>query len=149
MLDKELPRPKGSILYCTTGIVLQWLQNQPILDSVSHLIIDEVHERLAVSDFAMAIGKRLVKIRPDFRLIIMSATMKVEDVVSYFEDYLTPSGVLRIEGSLHKVQQFYLEDILTLLGEELDLTGRHFEPDFKAKVLPRLMDESYSAKYDS
>lgn len=45
--DVKLPQPGGSVLYCTTGILLQQLQNSPddVYDNVSHLVIDEVHER--------------------------------------------------------------------------------------------------------
>lgn len=33
------------LLFCTTGIVLRRLEGDPKLEGVSHIIIDEVHER--------------------------------------------------------------------------------------------------------
>ena len=42
------------LLFCTTGIVLRQLQGNPGLKGVSHIIIDEVHERNIDSDFLMA-----------------------------------------------------------------------------------------------
>ena len=35
-------RDRGCIVFCTTGIVLQWLRSSPLLDDVSHIILDEV-----------------------------------------------------------------------------------------------------------
>jgi len=33
------------LLFCTTGILLRRLESDPHLQSVSHIIVDEVHER--------------------------------------------------------------------------------------------------------
>lgn len=37
--------PNTRILYCTTGIMLRKLQDNNYLSNLSHIIIDEVHER--------------------------------------------------------------------------------------------------------
>ena len=42
------PRDNGSILFCTTGIILQWLKNNPMLEDVSHVILDEVNSTVSV-----------------------------------------------------------------------------------------------------
>ena len=41
-LESRLPRDQGSILYCTTGVVLQWMRTNPDLVGYSHIILDEV-----------------------------------------------------------------------------------------------------------
>lgn len=56
-VDRVLPRKRGSILFCTTGILLQYMQTNPGLTHVSHIIIDEIHERDILSDFAITILK--------------------------------------------------------------------------------------------
>lgn len=53
-------RERGSIVYCTTGIVLQWLQGDPFLNSVSHLVLDEIHERDMQADFLVTIARDLL-----------------------------------------------------------------------------------------
>ena len=118
-LDKKLPRTEGgSILFCTTGIVLEWMAGyqwrdkaevSKCLRDVSHLIIDEVHERDIYTDFLMAIVKDTLNMRPDFRLILMSATLNAETFSRYFN---APST--NIPGFTYPVEEFYLEDVLEL-----------------------------------
>ena len=60
-LDVKPPRSCCSILYCTPGIVLQWLRNDPFLTNCSYLILDEVHERDLETDFLMALAKIVVR----------------------------------------------------------------------------------------
>jgi hypothetical protein len=44
-LDSRYHREKTRLLYCTTGVLLRKLQNSQYLSSVSHIILDEIHER--------------------------------------------------------------------------------------------------------
>jgi ATP-dependent RNA helicase DHX36 len=55
-----IPRSKGCILYCTTGILLQFLQSDPTLKHTSHIVIDEIHEQDILSDFILTIVKDLL-----------------------------------------------------------------------------------------
>jgi HrpA-like RNA helicase len=66
------------LLFCTTGIVLRHLESSPTLAGVSHVIVDEVHERGLDSDFLLIILKGLLAKRPDLKLILMSATLNAE-----------------------------------------------------------------------
>ena len=122
-LDKKLPRIEGgSILFCTTGIVLEMLargKGSKCLREVSHLIIDEVHERDMNTDFLMAIIKDTLKKRPDFRLILMSATLNAETFSQYFN---APST--NIPGFTYPVKELYLEDVL-------EWTKFRIQPDIK------------------
>lgn len=52
-----MPSKDCSILYCTTGIILQRMQTDPLLRDVKVLILDEVHERSVETDLLMAILK--------------------------------------------------------------------------------------------
>ena len=51
---------------------------------MSHIIIDEVHERDLLCDFLMVVVKDLVALRPDLRGILMSATLNAEKFSKYF-----------------------------------------------------------------
>ena len=44
-----------TLLFCTYGILLRHLQNDALLSSVNYIMLDEVHERGAESDFTLAL----------------------------------------------------------------------------------------------
>lgn len=52
-----MPSKVCSILYCTTGIILQKMQTDPLLSNLKVLILDEVHERSVETDLLMGILK--------------------------------------------------------------------------------------------
>ena len=126
-LEKKLPRQDGgSILYCTTGIVLEWMAGGEVskcLHGVSHLIIDEVHERDLHTDFLMTIVKDTLKARPEFRLVLMSATLNANAFSSYFG---APS--INIPGFTYPVKEFYLEDVLEMTNFRIEDKTFHSRP---------------------
>lgn len=96
------------LTFCTTGILLRRLQGDPLLESVTHIIVDEVHERSEESDFLLLILKELLVKRKDLKVILMSATLNAE----LFSKYFVKAPVLEIPGRTFPVEQFFLEDIL-------------------------------------
>uniref|UniRef100_A0A8C0G4L1 ATP-dependent DNA/RNA helicase DHX36 n=1 Tax=Chelonoidis abingdonii TaxID=106734 RepID=A0A8C0G4L1_CHEAB len=110
-LQSRLPRKQGSILYCTTGIVLQWLQSDKQLSSVSHVVLDEIHERNLQSDVLMTIIKDLLNVRPDLKVILMSATLNAEKFSEYFDD----CPMIHIPGFTFPVVEYLLEDVIEKL----------------------------------
>ncbi|XP_036369202.1 ATP-dependent DNA/RNA helicase DHX36 isoform X3 [Octopus sinensis] len=109
-LERELPRERGSILFCTTGIVLKWLESDPSLLRASHIILDEIHERDLLSDFLMVIIKDLLVTRPDIKVILMSATLNAE----MFSIYFGGAPMINIPGFTYPVKEYYLEDVLEM-----------------------------------
>lgn len=109
-LQSRLPRRQGSILYCTTGIILQWLRSDPLLSSISHLVLDEIHERNLQSDVLLVIVKDLLKIRNDLKVILMSATLNAEKFSKYFDN----CPMIHIPGLTFPVEEFLLEDVLEM-----------------------------------
>lgn len=59
---------KTRVLFCTVGILLRTLLSSE-LDGVSHVIVDEVHERDSLSDFLLIILRDLLKKRPTLKLV--------------------------------------------------------------------------------
>nr|XP_037281497.1 LOW QUALITY PROTEIN: ATP-dependent DNA/RNA helicase DHX36-like [Rhipicephalus microplus] len=111
-LECRAPRDRGSILFCTTGILLQQLQSDPYIVSASHVILDEVHERDLQTDFLSIILKDLLVVRPDLCVILMSATINAE----MFSEYFGNCPRLEIPGITFPVDVIYLEDILEHTG---------------------------------
>ena len=59
------------LLFCTTGILLRRLESDPTLAGVTHVLVDEVHERSLESDFLlMALKKLLAKQKAAAQVII-------------------------------------------------------------------------------
>nr|CAD7589117.1 unnamed protein product [Timema genevievae] len=109
-LEAKICRKKGSILFCTTGILLQWMRSDPALREVSHLVLDEIHERDVTSDFVITILKDIIPKRPNLKVILMSATLNAEQFSKYYDN--CPS--INIPGFTYPVEEFYLEDVLHL-----------------------------------
>ncbi|XP_054612311.1 ATP-dependent RNA helicase DHX29 [Dunckerocampus dactyliophorus] len=104
------------LLYCTTGVLLRKLQHDKHLNSLTHIIVDEVHERSVQSDFLLTILKDVVLRRSDLRLILMSATVDCDKFSSYFNR----CPVVSIPGRTFPVEVFHLEDIVEETGYILD-----------------------------
>ncbi|NXD48760.1 DHX36 helicase, partial [Corvus moneduloides] len=112
-LQSRLPRKQGSILYCTTGIVLQWLQSDKHLSSISHVVLDEIHERNLQSDVLMSIIKDLLNVRQDLKVILMSATLNAEK----FSEYFDHCPMIHIPGFTFPVVEYLLEDVIEKLRQ--------------------------------
>ncbi len=67
----------------TEGILERMLVEDPTLDGVAAVIFDEYHERSLASDLALALTLEAQSvIRPDLRIIVMSATIDAEALCS-------------------------------------------------------------------
>ncbi|XP_038701366.1 DExH-box ATP-dependent RNA helicase DExH1 isoform X2 [Tripterygium wilfordii] len=96
------------LLFCTTGVLLRQLVQDPNLTGVSHLLVDEIHERGMNEDFLLIILRDLLPRRPDLRLILMSATINAE----LFSKYFGNAPTIHIQGLTFPVVEFFLEDVL-------------------------------------
>ncbi|XP_041377574.1 ATP-dependent RNA helicase DHX29-like [Gigantopelta aegis] len=108
--------PNTKLLYCTTGVLLRQLQLKPDLCDVTHIVIDEVHERSVESDFLLIVIKRILEKRSDLKVILMSATLDSDKFSAYFHH----CPVINIPGRTYPVQIFHLEDIIEMTGYVVD-----------------------------
>jgi ATP-dependent RNA helicase DHX29 len=58
------------LTFCTIGILLRRLESDPELLNVSHVIVDEVHERSSESDFLLYLLRILLAKRNDLRYFL-------------------------------------------------------------------------------
>ena len=101
------------LLFCTTGVLLRnlTLAGELSLAGITHVIIDEVHERDCNSDFLLILLREMLRSsRGAFKVILMSATVKVEDFTRYFEEFVCEH--VHAQGKTFPVQHVFLEDIL-------------------------------------
>jgi ATP-dependent RNA helicase DHX36 len=98
------------LLFCTTGVLLRRLVQEPDLNGVSHVMVDEIHERGMNEDFLLIILRDLLPRRPDLRLVLMSATINAE----LFSKYFGNAPMMHIPGFTFSVKELFLEDLLEL-----------------------------------
>ena len=114
------PQEASSITYCTSGLLLRMLHREEALRDVSHIILDEVHERDVDTDLLLMLCRKLVKAH-GIRLILMSATMDADKLVEYF-DSLQVGPILDVEnGNPFPIEEKFLEDLVSpeMLTEEI------------------------------
>jgi ATP-dependent helicase HrpB len=72
------------IAVITEGILLRRLLDDPFLPDVGAVVFDEFHERSLASDLALAMVRQIQQsVRPDLKIVVMSATLAVEPVAKY------------------------------------------------------------------
>ncbi|KAG6471355.1 hypothetical protein ZIOFF_068796 [Zingiber officinale] len=103
------------LLFCTSGILLRRLLGDPNLNGVTHVFVDEIHERGMNEDFLLIVLKDLLPRRRDLRLILMSATLNAE----LFSSYFGGAPTIHIPGFTYPVRAHFLEDILEKTGYKL------------------------------
>ncbi|ORY85077.1 P-loop containing nucleoside triphosphate hydrolase protein [Protomyces lactucae-debilis] len=122
--DAKLPQYGGSVTYCTTGILLRQLQDnqETTLDSISHIIVDEVHERDLQIDFLLVVLKQLLNARREagkspVKLILMSATIDTTLFCKYFGQNFEGGRCpfIEVPGRTFPVTHHPLEEIVDVL----------------------------------
>src|ERR1051325_6426673 len=96
--------PRTRIIVMTPGILLRMLQDEPYLESVGIVAFDEFHERSLDNDLSLGMI-RLVQttVRPELRIVVMSATLATDTVAAY----LGNCPIVSSEGRLHPVEIVY------------------------------------------
>ncbi|MFB9864254.1 ATP-dependent helicase HrpB [Rufibacter immobilis] len=95
---------KTKIEVVTEGILTRLLQSDPGLEGIAAIIFDEFHERSLQADvgLALALDAQAV-LRPDLRLLVMSATLDAASVAQWLQ-----APVIKSEGRQFPVQTHYL-----------------------------------------
>jgi ATP-dependent helicase HrpB len=79
----------------TEGVLTRQLLDDPILETVGCVILDEFHERSLHTDLAVALLREVQQtVRPDLHILVMSATLDAEPVSQFLGD----CPILRSEG---------------------------------------------------
>jgi ATP-dependent helicase HrpA len=103
----------------TDGVLLEEIRTDPRLSAYDTLIVDEAHERSLNIDLLLGLTRRILPARPDFRLIVTSATLDP----ARFSRFFGGAPVLEVSGRGYPVEVRYrarASDDAEEPGEELD-----------------------------
>ncbi len=101
--SRVLKRTRIEVL--TEGILTRMIVDDATLDGVSVVIFDEFHERSINSDLALALTRQAQQIiRPDLKIVIMSATIDASNICAALQAPLIES-----EGRMFPVELHYAD----------------------------------------
>jgi len=102
--------------FLTEGVLGRQLTNDPFLERVGLVVLDEFHERHLQGDIALAVVRELQEtVRPDLKLVVMSATLETDRLAAFLGD----CPVLCSEGRAHPIRIDY-DDVI----DDRPLPGR-------------------------
>ncbi|MDX9801892.1 MAG: ATP-dependent RNA helicase [Spirochaetia bacterium] len=103
MRFNDMTSRETTIKIMTDGILLQEIKTDLLLTKYSCIIVDEAHERSLNIDFIMGLLKKVIEVRPDFKVIISSATINT----SVFAEYFGHCPVVHIDSIIYPVGIVY------------------------------------------
>jgi ATP-dependent helicase HrpB len=91
------------LIVATEGMLTARLQQDPLLQDVRTIVLDEFHERSVHADLGLAFAREAWRARGDLRIVVMSATMDAGRVSAYLGD----CPVIEVPGRLHPIDISY------------------------------------------
>ncbi|XP_061673457.1 probable ATP-dependent RNA helicase DHX37 [Syngnathoides biaculeatus] len=90
------------IKFMTDGVLLKEIQKDFLLRRYSVIIVDEAHERSVYTDILIGLLSRIVPLRNKkglpMKLLVMSATLRVEDFTDNQKLFRTPPPIVTVEA---------------------------------------------------
>uniref|UniRef100_A0A8C6YD90 Activating signal cointegrator 1 complex subunit 3 n=1 Tax=Naja naja TaxID=35670 RepID=A0A8C6YD90_NAJNA len=121
------------IKFMTDGVLLKEIQKDFLLSKYHVIILDEAHERSVYTDILIGLLSRIVPLRAKkgqpLKLIIMSATLRVEDFTANQKLFPVPPPVIQVDArqfpvTVHFNKRTPLEDYSGEWGILVFLTGQ-------------------------
>lgn len=109
--EKGTKSSKTKMLYCTDGTLIARLANDAELKEFDIVIIDEAHERKVNIDLLLFMMRNVLRKRPDFKLIIMSATINEDIFKKYYQEFSLASVNIGTKPN-YPIKSIFLESNL-------------------------------------
>ncbi|MEM9710826.1 MAG: ATP-dependent helicase HrpB [Actinomycetota bacterium] len=103
--DERRTGPDTRIEVVTEGVLTRRLQRDPTLPGVGLVVFDEFHERSLPADLGLALAlDGRASLRPDLRVLVMSATLDAGRLAELLGDGAGPAPIVEAEGRTHPVE---------------------------------------------
>ena len=130
--NKAYSRSRTKLIFCTDRWMQSFMKGEPDnngfggphLNGYSGVIMDEIHGRSLGQDYLLALFCDLAKSRPDFRIVLMSATLNPKPFLEYFQRINISAAVLDMPGAL----SFPIERIYSPNEVKLNQITKSIEP---------------------
>lgn len=117
---EDVTSASTKIKFLTDGLLIREALVDPLLSRYSVIMVDEAHERSISTDILLGLLKKIMKKRPELRIIISSATLQAEDFLSFFSQNSDTQessengndevgSIISLEGRMYPVDVLYLE----------------------------------------
>lgn len=93
---------------------LSGLSNTDLRRSITHIFLDEVHERDLRTDILLKLTKDLLTTNQYLKVVLMSATINTDLFTNYFGEFM--NDVIQIPGRTFGVDVLYLDQIHDRIG---------------------------------
>lgn len=107
------------IKFMTDGLLIREALVDPLLSRYSVIMVDEAHERSISTDILLGLLKKILKRRPDLRVIVSSATLQAEEFLTFFtrtggeaetnDPSQSRGTIISLEGRTHPIDTLYLD----------------------------------------
>src|ERR1700682_2634751 len=111
---QDMTRPETVVKVMTDGILLAETHSDRELRAYDTIIVDEAHERSLNVDFLLGYMKRLVKIRPELKVVVTSATIDTERFSQFFDG----APVIEVSGRMYPVEVRYRPEFFEVEDED-------------------------------
>jgi ATP-dependent RNA helicase DDX35 len=118
---EDLTSSSTRIKFLTDGLLIREALVDPLLSRYSVIMVDEAHERSISTDILLGLLKKVMRKRPELRIIISSATLQAEQYLKFFtqsEPEKKPANgdstqeigtIVSLEGRTYPIDVMYLE----------------------------------------
>ncbi len=139
--DSSAYSADSKLIYVTDGWILQKLNQDPMLLDIDIVIIDEAHERGIQIDLLLLLLKDLLRRRPTFKLIIMSATINADLFINYFPENEFKFVMINAgEVPNHPIKEIFLKNPINIFDDRGNLVGDDYIEESVDKVITLLRE---------